>query len=160
MTKQDLAATNAALDLVNISVRLYRCQRDLIDRAANLRGPDCSLSDYVRDVLTMQAALDLGVELPRVPDINRGRAGGMVAQAAAKLGMSREDFEAQAIRYAAAQALESDAIEDRRDTDRPERHTPVAPAPAPAPTRSTMRPAPMPGMYSSSPHAVPARRAR
>lgn len=148
MTKYDLHSTNAALDLVNISVRLYRAQRDLIDRANEL-VPDRTLSEYVRDVMTMQAALDLGEELPRVPEIRHGRGGSMVAQAAAKLGLTREEFEQQAIKYAAAQALESNAIDNRVDS----RHTPIPPAPVPVPTRSTMRPAARPGMYSAQPEA-------
>ncbi len=146
MTKQDLHTHNAALDLVNISVRLYRAQRDLIDRANSL-VPDRTLSEYVRDVMTMQAALDLGVELPRVPEIRHGRGGSMVAQAAAKLGLTREEFEQQAIRYAAAQALESNAIDNRPASERPR-----APSEAP-PARSTMRPAARSGMYSAQPEA-------
>jgi uncharacterized protein (DUF1778 family) len=100
---------HTSLDLVSASVRLYSVHKELIDRAAKL-VPGRSTSDYIRETMAMQAALDLGVELPVTPDINRGRAGGLVNQAAAKLGMTRDQFEALAVRHMAAQTLESDAL--------------------------------------------------
>lgn len=110
--------TNTAhLNLVNVSVRMFQVHRDLIEEAAAL-VPGRTISDYMRDTLAMQAALDLNRDLPRVPEINRGRNGSMIAQAAAKLGMSREDFEAQAIRAMAAQTLGADALENRPATER------------------------------------------
>lgn len=122
------------LDLVNVSVRMYQVRRDLIERAAALE-PGRTVSDYMRDTLAMQAALDLNVDLPRVPEINRGRNGSMIAQAAAKLGMSREDFEAQAIRSAAALTLEADVFK----------------SPGTTPPASGARPAVRPGSYSEQP---------
>lgn len=97
------------LELVSVSFRMYQIHKDLIERAAAL-VPGRSVSDYMRETLAMQAALDLGVELPNVPDINRGRAGGLVNQAAQKLGMTREEFEILAVRHMAAQTLESNAL--------------------------------------------------
>ncbi len=97
------------LNLVNVSVRMFQVHRDLIEEAAAL-VPGRTISDYMRDTLAMQAALDLNRELPRVPEINRGRNGSMIAQAAAKLGLSREEFEQQAIRAMAAQTLGADAL--------------------------------------------------
>lgn len=120
------------LELVNISLRLYAVHRDLIDRAAALE-PGRSLSDYCRDTLVMQAALDLGEELPHVPEIKRGRGGSLVNQAAAKLGITREEFEAQAALAWAAQTLGADALENRPAT---------TPPPAKKPS----------GFYSQSPH--------
>lgn len=131
--------TNTAhLNLVNVSVRMFQVHRDLIEEAAAL-VPGRTISDYMRDTLAMQAALDLNRELPRVPEINRGRNGSMIAQAAAKLGMSREEFEQQAIRAMAAQTLEADAL--------------VTPAerPATVPPASGTRPAVRPGAYSELP---------
>jgi uncharacterized protein (DUF1778 family) len=106
------------LNLVNVSVRMFQVHRDLIEEAAAL-VPGRTISDYMRDTLAMQAALDLNRELPRVPEINRGRNGSMIAQAAAKLGMSRDEFEQQAIRAMAAQTLEADALvtPPRRDSE-------------------------------------------
>ncbi len=106
------------LELVNISLRLYAVHRDLIDRAAALE-PDRTLSDYCRDILVTQAALDLNEEIPQVPEIRRGRGGSLVSQAAAKLGISREDFEAQAALAYAAQTLGADAIENRHPSSAP-----------------------------------------
>lgn len=120
--------TNTAhLNLVNVSVRMFQVHRDLIEEAAAL-VPGRTISDYMRDTLAMQAALDLNRDLPRVPEINRGRNGSMIAQAAAKLGMSREEFEQQAIRAMAAQTLEADAVDNRAPSERP-------PASEPAPAR-------------------------
>jgi len=106
------------LELVNISLRLYAVHRDLIDRAAAL-DPDRTLSDYCRDVLVMQAALDLNEEIPAVPEIKRGRGGSLINQAAAKLGMSREEFESRAALAFAAQTLGADAIDNRPATTPP-----------------------------------------
>ncbi len=97
------------LELVNVSVRMYQIHRDLLEKAAAL-VPGRTVSEYIRETLAMQAALDLNVDLPAVPDINRGRAGGLVNQAAAKLGMTREEFELLAVRHMAAQTLESNAL--------------------------------------------------
>lgn len=124
------------LDLVNVSVRMYKVHRDMVEQAAAL-VPNRTISDYMRDTLAMQAALDLNIELPHTPDINRGRNGSMIAQAAAKLGLSREDFEAQAIRAMAAQTLGADALENRPST-------------VPPPASGTL-PAVRPGAYSAQP---------
>ena len=115
MTKTDLTRPDP-FELVNISVRLYKVQRDLIDRASALWGearPDTSLSDYIREVLTERAAADLGVAAPVVPDIQRGRGNSLIRQAAAKLGMTVEAFELAAVRMAASQALGADALDNR-----------------------------------------------
>ena len=126
------------LNLVNVSVRMYQVHRDLIEEAAAL-VPGRTVSDYMRDTLAMQAALDLNRELPRVPEINRGRNGSMIAQAAAKLGLSRDEFEAQAIRAMAAQTLGADALENRPGSERP------------APPASSTMPAQRPGSYTARP---------
>lgn len=136
MTKEQLRAD--PFELCNISIRLYRVQRDLIDRAverisAKKGNPDYSLSDYTREVLTLQAAIDTETEPPIVPDITRGRGGSLIMQAAAKLGMTREEFEQAAIRNAAAQALGANVLDNR---------------PAPG---SGMRPGVRPGSYSAQP---------
>lgn len=101
-----------SLELVNFSVRLYQVQKDLIERASKKMGHETP-SDYIRDTLTYQAALDLGEELPVVPEITRGRGGSIVSQAAAKLGMTVLDFERSAARVMAAQTLGANAIDDR-----------------------------------------------
>ena len=136
MTKTDLTQSTAALELVTVSFKIYQCHKDLIDRAAAL-VEGRTASDYFRDVMPMQAALDLGVELPKTPDINRGRSGGLIAQAAAKLGLSKEDFESHAAKLLAAQTLGADAIENR-------------PSSVPPP-KSASRPAVRPGAYSVRP---------
>ncbi len=141
MTKADLLAPHTALELANISVRLYRVHKDLIDRAAALvegRTP----SDYVRETMAMQAALDLDEELPLVPEITRGRSGSIESQAALKLGLTREEFLELAARRVAADVLAADAPDDRGS-----RPTPVPPR------HSTMRPAARPGSYSAQPDA-------
>lgn len=125
------------LNLVNVSLRLYQVHRELLERAAAL-VPGRTISDYMREVLPMQAALDLNVELPHTPDIHRGRGGSIVAQAAAKLGMTREEFEAQAARAMAAQTLGADVIDERPSRELAQRHD------------SAMRPVARPGGYSQT----------
>lgn len=115
MTKNDLTTHNPALqfDLVSMSVRMYRAHLDLIDRAVTLRqakDPSFDRSDYIRETMALQASIDLGVELPPMPEILRGRGGSLTDRAAAALGMSRAQFEIAAIRAMAAQALGADVI--------------------------------------------------
>jgi hypothetical protein len=118
MTKTDLTSQNPAVafELVGMSVRMYRAHLELVDRAVALRQektPDFDRSDYIRETMTLQAAIDLGVEVPFMPPILRGRGGSLADRAAAKLGMTRADFEESAIRAMAAQALAQDAIDNR-----------------------------------------------
>jgi uncharacterized protein (DUF1778 family) len=105
-------------ELVNVSVRLYAVHKQMVEQAAAL-VPNRTPSDYIREVLSYQAALDLNVELPPVPEVTRGRGGSLISQAAAKLGLSRQEFEAQAARAFAAQTLGADALENRPETARP-----------------------------------------
>lgn len=115
MTKTDLTDNNPALafELVSMSVRMYRAHLDLIDRAVALRAakqPGFDRSDYIRETMALQASIDLGVELPTMPEILRGRGGSLIDRAAAQLGMSRAEFEANALRAMAAQALGADVF--------------------------------------------------
>ncbi len=136
MTKTDLTSSNPALsfDLVNVSVRVYRAHLDLIDRAVALKqahDPSYTTSDYIRETLALQASIDLGVELPPMPEIVRGRGGSIIDRAAAQLGMSRGEFEANAIRAMAAQALGADVygpeLTPRRPSSGTYKRTNVAP---------------------------------
>jgi|SRR5215204_3470202 len=115
MTRNDLTVSNPALnyELVSMSVRMYRAHLDLVDRAVALRQakqPGFDRSDYIRETMALQAAIDLGVEVPAMPEIVRGRGGSLVDRAASQLGMSRAEFEQNAIRAMAAQALGADVF--------------------------------------------------
>lgn len=128
MTKNDLTTHNPALqfELVGMSVRMYRAHIDLIDRAVAVRAakePGFDRSDYIRETMVLQAAIDLGVEPPVVPEIVRGRGGSLTDRAAARLGMTRAEFEQSAIRAMAAQALSSDVIQHAPTPRRPESGT-------------------------------------
>ncbi len=128
MTKNDLTENIPAIqyDLVSVSVRMYRAHLDLIDRAVVLRAakhPGFDRSDYIRETMALQASIDLGVELPHMPEIVRGRGGSLVDQAAAQLGMSRAEFEQNAIRAMAAQALAADVYGPELTPRRPESGT-------------------------------------
>jgi hypothetical protein len=64
-----------------------------------------SPSDYMREVLTAEAARRLGEPVPMLPPIIRGRGSSLIAQAAAKMGMTREQFDRRAAHLYAAQTL-------------------------------------------------------
>lgn len=100
--------TTKSLEVVPMSIRIYQAHRDIIEQAAAL-VEGRTLSDYVREVLVAHAADELGVEVPAVPEITRGRAGSLAAQAAARLGVSKQEFEREAIRLMAAQTLGASA---------------------------------------------------
>jgi hypothetical protein len=124
MTKNDLTVSNPALafELVNVSVRMYRAHLELLERAVALKqaaDPTYTTSDYIRETLALQAAIDLGVDVPVMPDIVRGRGGSLSDRAAARLGMSKAEFEQAAIRAMAAQALGSDVVEAQLAPRRP-----------------------------------------
>jgi uncharacterized protein (DUF1778 family) len=97
------SSSDAAFNLVTISFRGYTQQRDLINRAADNAG--MSPSDYMREVLTAEAARRLGEPMPVLPPIIRGRGSSLIAQAAAKMGMTREQFDRRAAHLYAAQTL-------------------------------------------------------
>ncbi len=125
MTKNDLTENNPALafELVSMSVRMYRAHLDLIDRAVAVRAakqPGFDRSDYIRETMALQASIDLGVELPTMPEILRGRGGSLIDRAAAQLGMTRAEFEANALRAMAAQALGADVYGPELTPRRPE----------------------------------------
>jgi hypothetical protein len=106
MTKSDL--TSHAFELIGISVRVYRAHLDQMRRAVALKqahDPTYTDSDYVRELIALQSAIDLGEEPIAAPPIVRGRGGSLIDQAAAQLGMSRHEFEQHAIRQMAAAAL-------------------------------------------------------
>lgn len=87
----------------NVTFRLYQIEKDLIQEAADKTG--VTLSDYVRPIVRAQVEKDLNRKLPEFPPVKRGRAGSLVAQAAASLGMSRAEFEAKAAEHFAADTL-------------------------------------------------------
>lgn len=91
-------------DLTTISFKAYRQQSELIANAAKAAGYEV-ISDYMREVLTQAACKQLGQAPPILPPIIRGRGSSLIAQAAAKLGMSREQFDRRAAHLYAAQAL-------------------------------------------------------
>lgn len=90
--------------LVTISFKAYKAQHDLIKRAAEKAGSDTD-ADYMRETLIAAAARQLGEPMPIFPPIVRGRGGSLIAQAAARMGLSREQFEQRAPHIYAAQSL-------------------------------------------------------
>ena len=97
------ASENNAFALVTISFRSYEKQRDLVNRAADNAG--MTPSDYMREVMTADACRRLNEPMPILPPIIRGRGSSLVAQAAAKMGMTREQFDRRAAHLYAAQML-------------------------------------------------------
>lgn len=137
MTKNDLlnqADLTSQFDLISKSVRMYRSHVELLERAVALKqasNPAYTESDYIRETLALQAAIDLGVEVPPTPEILRGRGSSLVDRAAAQLGMTRAEFEQRSIQAMAAQALGADVygpdITPRRPASGTYKRSSVAP---------------------------------
>lgn len=101
------------LELVTVSFKAYRVASEFIHEAAEKSG--LSVSDFCRETMVERAANVLGRALPQLPPLQRGRYGNMVAQAATKLGLTRQQFEAQAAQQAAAHALGYTVLMGRPD---------------------------------------------
>lgn len=87
----------------NVTFRTYAQHADLIDRAAEKAGK--TVSAYCRDLMVPLAAKDLGVPVPELPDMERGRHSEVLERAAALTGLTPEQFARQAIDRMAAAAL-------------------------------------------------------
>jgi uncharacterized protein (DUF1778 family) len=96
-------STDSSFDLITVSFRAYNQQRDLINLAADNAG--MTPSDYMREIMTAESARRLGEPMPVLPPIIRGRGSSLIAQAAAKMGMTREQFDRRAAHLYAAQTL-------------------------------------------------------
>ncbi len=107
------------LELVTISFKAYRLLSELIAEAAEKEG--LSISDFCRDTMTERASAVTGKRLPQLPPLQRGRYGNMIAQAATKLGLTRAQFEAQALQESAARALGYTVLLERTSSPVPAR---------------------------------------
>lgn len=87
----------------NITIRTYDVHAELVERAAKKAGK--TISEYGRDIIIPQAAADLGVAVPKLPDMKRGRFTEIVNEAAKLTGLTPEEFMRQASERMAAAAL-------------------------------------------------------
>ncbi len=78
----------------NITFRAYEIDLKQIEKAA--KAAKKNVSDYVRDVVIPKAYKDTGDERPDLPELQRGRYGGLVAQAARLAGMSPDQLRKEA----------------------------------------------------------------
>lgn len=78
----------------NITFRAYEIDLKTIEKAAKLAKKN--VSDYVRDIVIPKAYKDTGTEREDLPDLQRGRYGGIVAQAARAAGITPEALRKQA----------------------------------------------------------------
>lgn len=93
--------------LVTFSFKLYPNQKAFIEEAAEHSKSETILnaSDFAREMLLSDAEVILSKKRPYAAPIVRGRGGSLVAQAAAKLGLSRQEFESRAAQHFAADTL-------------------------------------------------------
>jgi hypothetical protein len=87
----------------NVTFRTYTAHAELVEQAAEKAGK--TLSEYCRDVMIPYAAKDLGVPVPSLPDMKRGRFTEIVTEAAKITGLTPEEFMRQASERLAAAAL-------------------------------------------------------
>jgi len=87
----------------NVTFRTYAAHAELVDRAAEKAGK--TVSEYCRDLVIPHAASDLGVPVPKLPDMKRGRDNELVTRAAKLTGLTPEEFMRQASARMAAAAL-------------------------------------------------------
>jgi hypothetical protein len=91
----------------NITFRAYEIDLKQIEKAAKKAGKN--VSDYVRDLIIPQAYAATGTERPDLPELKRGRYGGIVAQAARTAGMTPEQFKKEAAENLAQAMLNAQA---------------------------------------------------
>jgi hypothetical protein len=84
----------------NITFRAYEI---------DLKKAGKNVSDYVRDLIIPQAYAATGTERPDLPELKRGRYGGIVAQAARTAGMTPEQFKKEAAENLAQAMLNAQA---------------------------------------------------
>lgn len=94
-------------DTRNITFRIHEQHFLLVQRAAKKKG--INVSDYVRDHIVPQAGRDTGETPAALPKLERGRYGGVVAQAARMAGLTPEAFKKQAAENLATALLEQAA---------------------------------------------------
>jgi uncharacterized protein (DUF1778 family) len=87
----------------NVTFRTYTVWAEVIEKAAAQAGQ--TISEYCRDRMTSLAAKDLGIPVPKLPDMKRGRDNELVTRAAALTGLTPEEFMRQASARTAATML-------------------------------------------------------
>lgn len=93
----------------NITFRTYEIDLKTIADAAKKAGKN--VSDYVRDTVIPVAYADTGRRREDLPKLERGRYGGVVAQAARLAGMTPEELRKQASENLAHAILNAKAKE-------------------------------------------------
>lgn len=94
-------------DTRNITFRIHEQHFQLVKRAAKKKG--VNVSDYCRDSIVPLAGRDLGEKPAELPKLERGRYGGVVAQAARLANMTPDAFKKQAAENLATAMLEQAA---------------------------------------------------
>lgn len=74
----------------NVTFRLYEIDLETLKKAAKAKGKN--VSDYVRDNIIATAYKETGTVREDLPELQRGRYGGIVAQAARLAGMTPEQL--------------------------------------------------------------------
>jgi len=94
-------ASNVSGSTKSVSLRDYEVFTEMYEQAAEKSGK--SFSDWARDIMRAQAAKELGVVMPQLPPLERGRYGGLIARAAREAGVPKEVYMRQAAEILAAQ---------------------------------------------------------
>lgn len=93
----------SAFTAKNVTFRTYEAHAALVERAADKAGK--TISEYCRDIMVPIAAEDLGVPVPPLPDMKRGRYNEVLERAAKLTGMTPDEFQRQASERMAAAVL-------------------------------------------------------
>jgi hypothetical protein len=78
----------------NVTFRLYEIDFVALEKAA--KKAQKTVSDFVRDTVIPQAYKEAGMVREELPKLERGRYGGIVAQAARLAGMTPDELRKQA----------------------------------------------------------------
>ena len=87
----------------NVTFRVHVAYADIIAEAA--KAADQTPSEWCRDRVPEIAAKELGIKLPPLPELKRGKTNELIQRAAELTGLSPEEFMRQAGERMAAVAL-------------------------------------------------------
>lgn len=122
----------------NVTFRVYLAWAAVIEQAAEKANQ--TVSEYCRDRMPLVAAKELGISLPKLPDMKRGRDNELVTRAAKLTGLTPEEFMRQAGARMAAAALgyESEIAAQRGEEEPTMLQPRLTPRATPAPRKRRM----------------------